>query len=64
MALNTKEKEDERYVGHCTEGTRRDAFLDVSDEVLEVAAGAAKVHFTLGYARAYLSGPVDWLKCI
>ena len=48
-----KEKEDEYdeyYVGHHTEGTRRDAFLDVSDEVLELAAGAAKIHasFTLG----------------
>ena len=41
-------------------------FLHVSDEALEVAAGAAKVHssFTLVPARACLSARVDRPKCV
>ena len=40
--------------------------FDVSDDALELAAGAARIgaSFTLGLARACLSVPVDPVSCI
>jgi hypothetical protein len=46
----TKEKEENVMSDIALKAQEEMLFLDVSDEVLEVAAGAAKVHasFTLG----------------